>query len=183
MRIYTRTGDDGSTGLFGGSRIGKDDLRIEAYGTLDELNAWLGKLAAHDEAQAVRMQLQAIQSEVFTLGSHLATTDPAWRAKLPALQSNGAEGLEAWMDELESTLPELTSFVLPGGSPAVADAHLTRVVCRRAERRCVALHKMEPIDPQGLAYLNRLSDALFVLGRWIAHDSGISEIPWTPSNT
>jgi len=181
MRIYTRTGDDGSTGLFGGARIGKDDLRIEAYGTLDELNAWLGKVSTHEAASSLRTQLQAIQSEIFTLGSHLATTDPQWKSKLPALNPTGPEGLESWMDELESHLPELTSFVLPGGHPAAADAHLARTVCRRAERRCVELHRVEPMESLGLAYLNRLSDALFILGRWLAHTTGSEEIPWTPA--
>lgn len=182
MRIYTRTGDDGSTGLFGGARIGKDDLRIEAYGTIDELNAWLGKVATHDACEPLRMQLQAIQSELFTLGSHLATTDPQWASKLPALNPQGPDGLEAWMDELESSLPELTSFVLPGGHTAAADAHLARTVCRRAERRCVQLHRVEAIDPLGLAYLNRLSDALFMLGRWLTHATGSPEIPWKPND-
>ncbi len=181
MRIYTRTGDDGSTGLFGGSRIGKDDLRIEAYGTLDELNAWLGKVATHDAASPLRTQIQAIQSEVFTLGSHLATTDAAWKARLPSLNPSGPEGLEAWMDDLESALPELSSFILPGGHPAAADAHVARTVCRRAERRCVALHRLEPVDTLGLAYLNRLSDALFVLGRWLAHTTNSEEVPWSPA--
>jgi len=181
MRIYTRTGDDGSTGLFGGARIGEDDLRIEASGTLDELNAWLGKVATHEAASSLRTQLQAIQSEIFTLGSHLATTDPQWKSKLPALNPTGPEGLESWMDELESHLPELTSFVLPGGHPAAADAHLARTVCRRAERRCVELHRVEPMESLGLAYLNRLSDALFILGRWLAHTTGSEEIPWTPA--
>ena len=181
MRIYTRTGDDGSTGLFGGARIGKDDLRIEAYGTLDELNAWLGKVATHEAAAPLRTQIQAIQSEVFTLGSHLATTDPQWKSKLPALNPSGPEGLEAWMDELEASLPELTSFVLPGGHPSAADAHVARTVCRRAERRCVELHRVEEMETLGLAYLNRLSDALFILGRWLVHATKSEEIPWTPT--
>ena len=180
MRIYTRTGDDGSTGLFGGARIGKDDLRIEAYGTLDELNAWVGKLATHPSAQPVHAKLQEIQSELFTMGSHLATTDPNWLAKLPALRPDGPEDLEGWMDELEAGLPALTSFVLPGGHPAAADAHLARTVCRRAERRCVALHRIDAVDPLILRFLNRLSDALFMLGRWLAHETNTPEIPWTP---
>lgn len=181
MRIYTRTGDDGSTGLFGGARIGKDDLRIEAYGTVDELNAWIGKLATHAAAAPLRMQLQAIQSELFTLGSHLATTDPNWATKLPAMDPKGAEGLESWMDELESALPKLTSFVLPGGHPAAADAHVARTVCRRAERRCVSLRRETNVDPVGLTYLNRLSDALFMVGRWLTHATGSEEIPWKPN--
>ena len=181
MRIYTRSGDDGSTGLFGGARIGKDDLRIEAYGTLDELNAWVGKVATHASATEVNATLQTIQSELFTLGSHLATTDPQWQQKLPALNPKGAEELEVWMDDLEQELPELTSFVLPGGHPAAADAHVARTVCRRAERRCVALHRVDPLDPAGLVYLNRLSDALFILGRWLIHKNGAKENPWKPA--
>ena len=181
MRIYTRTGDDGSTGLFGGARIGKDDLRIEAYGTLDELNAWIGKVASHDASASMQVKLQQIQNELFTLGSHLATTDLQWKAKLPKMNPQGPDELESWMDEMEVSLPELTSFVLPGGHPAACDAHVARTVCRRAERRCVALHRVEPIEELGLAYLNRLSDALFILGRWLAHDTGTSEIPWVPS--
>ena len=182
MRIYTRTGDDGSTGLFGGARIGKDDLRIEAYGTIDELNAWVGKIATHEAAEPLRMPLQAIQSELFTLGSHLATTDPQWAAKLPALNPHGAEGLESWMDELEAGLPALSSFVLPGGHPAAADAHVARTVCRRAERRCVSLNRETKVDPLGLTYLNRLSDALFMVGRWLTHATGNHDIPWKPND-
>ena len=180
MRIYTRTGDDGSTGLFGGDRVGKDDLRIEAYGTVDELNSWVGRLGTHDAARPLRPMLLDIQRELFTLGSHLATTDASWRAKLPHLHADGAEQLERWMDDLEEALPELSSFVLPGGHVANADAHLARVVCRRAERRCVTLHKLEALDPAGLAYLNRLSDALFVVARWLSVETGSPEIPWNP---
>ena len=182
MRIYTRTGDDGSTGLFGGARIGKDDLRIEAYGTIDELNAWIGKVAAHEVTSPLRKQLEIIQNELFTLGSHLATTDPKWAAKLPKLNPQGADGLESWMDELESDLPALKSFVLPGGHPAAADAHIARTVCRRAERRCVALQRASEIDPMGLTYLNRLSDALFMVGRWLIYVTGSQEIPWKPQD-
>jgi cob(I)alamin adenosyltransferase len=180
MRIYTRTGDDGRTGLFGGERVGKDDLRIEAYGTVDELNAWMGRLATHDLASSLRPTILSIQSELFTLGSHLATTDPVWRSKLPAMDPEGPDKLEAWMDRLEEGLPELSNFVLPGGHIACADAHLARVVCRRAERRCVALHRVDPMDPLGLSYLNRLSDALFIVSRWLAVETGSEEIPWNP---
>lgn len=182
MRIYTRTGDDGSTGLFGGARIGKDDLRIEAYGTIDELNSWLGKLLTHGAVAPMSTSLQSVQSELFTLGSHLATTDPQWASKLPPLDDEGSQKLESWMDQMEAELPELTSFVLPGGHPAAADAHVARTVCRRAERRCVALNGEEPLVEGALAYLNRLSDALFVLGRWIAHQTGTPEIPWNPKD-
>ena len=180
MRIYTRTGDDGTTGLFGGSRIGKDELRIEAYGTLDELNAWIGKVRSHDIATPHRDALLDIQGELFTLGSHLATTDDKFRDQLPPLNPQGVASLEAWMDGMDEELPPLKTFILPGGTGADSDAHLARVVCRRAERRCVALHKVEAMDAKGLAYLNRLSDALFLLGRWIAAKAGHGDTPWTP---
>ena len=181
MRIYTRTGDDGTTGLFGGRRIGKDDLRIEAYGTVDELNAWLGKVATHDVAAPCREHLQTMQNELFTLGSHLATTDEGMQKKLPGLDPEGSTKLERWMDAWEAQLPPLTNFVLPGGHPSAADAHVARTVCRRAERCCVALHRAEPIDPRGLTYLNRLSDALFVLGRWLSHETGVGDKVWVPN--
>ena len=180
MRIYTRTGDDGTTGLFGGSRIGKDELRIEAYGTLDELNAWIGKVRSHDIATPHRDALLGIQGELFTLGSHLATTDDKLRDQLPPLNPQGVASLEAWMDGMDEELPPLKTFILPGGTGADSDAHLARVVCRRAERRCVALHRVEAIDPLILRFLNRLSDALFMLGRWLAHETSTPEIPWTP---
>ena len=183
MRIYTRTGDDGSTGLFGGSRIGKDELRIEAYGTLDELNAWIGKVRSHSVVADHDELLLEIQGELFTLGSHLATTEEQWKAKLPALDPQGVEKLESWMDGMDKELPELKSFVLAGGDGASADAHVARVVCRRAERRCVALHRNEAIAPEGLAYLNRLSDALFVLGRWIGMKTGHGDVAWNPRQT
>ena len=181
MKVYTRKGDEGQTGLLGGTRVPKHHPRIEAYGTLDELNAWIGKVASHDASVSMQVKLQQIQNELFTLGSHLATTDLQWKAKLPKMNPQGPDELESWMDEMEVSLPELTSFVLPGGHPAACDAHVARTVCRRAERRCVALHRVEPIEELGLAYLNRLSDALFILGRWLAHDTGTSEIPWAPS--
>ena len=127
-------------------------------------------------------QLEIIQNELFTLGSHLATTDPKWAAKLPKLNPQGADGLESWMDELESDLPALKGFVLPGGHPAAADAHIARTVCRRAERRCVALQRASEIDPMGLTYLNRLSDALFMVGRWLIYVTGSQEIPWKPKD-
>ena len=182
MKIYTGTGDQGETGLFGGQRVKKNIPQVEAYGTIDELNAWIGKIATHDAAEPLRMPLQAIQSKLFTLGSHLATTDPQWAAKLPALNPQGAEGLESWMDELESGLPALSSFVLPGGHPAAADAHVARTVCRRAERRCVSLNRETKVDPLGLTYLNRLSDALFMVGRWLTHATGNHDIPWKPND-
>lgn len=181
MRIYTRTGDDGTTALFGGNRVAKDDLRIEAYGTLDELNAFVGALADHAVLQASPEDgqlLGQIQIDLFNLGSHLATTDEAMRVHLPALPEERAGELEAWMDAATAGLPELRNFILPGGHPAVSAAHLCRVVSRRAERRVVALARVEPVDPVIGQYLNRLSDWFFVLSRVLAARAGAPEVYW-----
>jgi len=183
MRIYTRTGDDGTTALFGGARLSKDDLRIEAYGTLDELNAFVGALADHAPVQADAEDaalLRQIQVDLFNLGSHLATTDEEMRVHLPALPAEREAAMEAWMDLRTGALPELRNFILPGGHPAVSAAHLCRVVSRRAERRVVALARAEPIDPAVGRYLNRLSDWFFVLARVLADRAGAAEVYWTP---
>ena len=155
MRIYTRTGDDGTTGLFGGSRIGKDDLRIEAYGTLDELNAVLGRVGTHPSVAPWSAHLTRIQGDLFAMGSHLATTDPAFAEKLPALDPDGDAKLEAWMDEMEASLPALTTFVLPSGPASAVDAHVARTVCRRAERRCVALNRAGTHRPFDVAAIEQ----------------------------
>ncbi|MEY5044064.1 MAG: hypothetical protein RJA19_1291 [Bacteroidota bacterium] len=183
MRIYTRTGDDGTTALFGGARLSKDDLRIEAYGTLDELNAFVGALADHAAVQADTEDaalLRQIQVDLFNLGSHLATTDAAMRVHLPALPAEREAAMEAWMDRRTAALPELRNFILPGGHPAVSAAHLCRVVSRRAERRVVALARAEAVDPAVGRYLNRLSDWFFVLARVLADRAGAAEVYWTP---
>ena len=182
MRIYTRTGDDGSTGLFGGARIGKDDLRIEAYGTIDELNAWIGKIATHDAAEPLRSPLQAIQSELFTLGSHLATTDPQWAAKLPALNPQVPKDSSlGWTNLNRACLRSPASCCLAGIPPPRTP--MWRAPCvAGAERRCVSLHRETKLDPVGLTYLNRLSDALFMVGRWLTHATGNHDIPWKPND-
>lgn len=182
MKIYTRKGDDGSTGLLGGARVPKHHLRIESYGTIDELNAHLGMLIDLAGEHGPRDMLLRIQDRLFTLGSHLAT-DPehAGKMKLPELSLDDVSALEYAMDNMDETLPEMRNFVLPGGHPVVSQCHVARCVCRRAERLVVALHEHEPVDACILTYLNRLSDYLFVLSRWWSMTLGAEERPWRPS--
>ena len=182
MRIYTRTGDDGTTGLFGGNRVPKDDLRIESYGTVDELNSLIGKLLEHSEMRDHVGFFREIQADLFTIGSHLATVDEKMREKLPSLNPNSIKNFENWMDEANEKVPQLRNFLLPGGHPSVADAHVARSVCRRAERRVVALSRVESIDSEIVKYLNRLSDLLFTTARLLSHISGTDEIEWKVAN-
>lgn len=180
MRIYTRTGDDGTTSLFGGQRLSKDDLRIEAYGTLDELNVHIGALGAHDAVANSEdaLLLSTIQSDVFSWGSHLATVDPEMAKHLPPVPTSRVVEMEAWMDAKNDQLPPLSQFILPGGHAAVLAAHQCRVVCRRGERRVIALGRNAAI-PEGLiAYLNRLSDLFFVWSRHLHVVTNTPEIPW-----
>jgi cob(I)alamin adenosyltransferase len=178
MKIYTRGGDKGRTGLLGGTRTGKDDPRIEAYGTVDELSAQLGLADGLDEAGELSPLLRAIQRELFSLGAHLASPDPA-AASLPPLDPAGPAQLEAWIDRMEEDLPPLTQFILPGGSSQGAALHLARTVCRRAERRVVALTGAGLNVSEGIiVYLNRLSDFLFVAARWANRRAGAHEEPW-----
>ncbi len=180
MKIYTKKGDDGSTSLFGGTRLSKDDARIEAYGTVDELNAFLGQLADQVGAD-VQIELRQIQSLLFNLGACLATVQGKESpARLPSPDDTAM--LEDRIDEMESGLPDLRNFILPGGHPTVSAAHICRTVCRRAERRVVHLSNAVPVDPAIVVYLNRLSDYLFVLGRKLASDVGASEVPWINRN-
>ncbi|MFW5947056.1 MAG: cob(I)yrinic acid a,c-diamide adenosyltransferase [Gemmatimonadota bacterium] len=177
-RIYTRTGDQGETGLFGGGRVPKSHPRVAAYGTVDELNAGLGWVLAHLHDDALRARLTAIQADLFALGAHLATPPGArTRDHLPELPGDRVPELEAWIDEAESELEPLKSFILPGGSPAGAALHLARTVCRRAERAVVAL-AAEEIEPEITVYLNRLSDLLFVWARLVNRRAGAPETAW-----
>ncbi|MGA0434318.1 MAG: cob(I)yrinic acid a,c-diamide adenosyltransferase [Flavobacteriales bacterium] len=180
MRIYTRTGDDGTTSLFGGSRLDKDAVRIEAYGTLDELNSCMGKFGSHPiilESNDLPF-LRNLQSDIFSWGSHLATVDPEMMTHLPRVPEKRIAAMEEWMDAKNDQLDELKQFLIPGGHVAISDAHQCRVVCRRAERRVIALSRSEKI-PEGLiAYLNRLSDLFFVWSRALHKDLNIPEIPW-----
>lgn len=179
MHIYTKTGDRGETSLYGGSRVSKDDMRIEAIGEVDELNAALGLLLTYalKSAEETKTLLTNIQSELFNIGAELA--NPAKTGKVKAINEEAVAALEHVIDDLEAKLPPLTHFILPGGSPYAAQAHMARAICRRAERRIISLHKQEPLNPQLLAYINRLSDLLFMLARMDNHITGIKETKWS----
>lgn len=177
FKIYTKTGDEGTTGLFGGKRVSKAALRIEAYGTVDELNSNLGLLHDHLSKEDRKANLQRIQKQLFLLGSHLAV-DPSKPMKLPAIKATFISQLEHEIDQMEHELPQLSNFILPGGHPLVSQTHICRTVCRRAERRVVALGQEEAIDSMIIPYLNRLSDYFFVLSRAICQDEEAMEIAW-----
>jgi cob(I)alamin adenosyltransferase len=188
-RVYTRQGDQGQTGLVGGQRVPKDSLRIEAYGTVDELNACLGaarvtvnELAAREPRLAMLGGLMLrVQHELFNLGSILATLPEDVHPRQPRVTEEDITQLERGMDAMNEDLAPLRSFVLPGGSRVDAELHIARTVCRRAERVCVALARVESVPPEAVKYLNRLSDALFVWARWAAHVSGAAETLWEPN--
>lgn len=181
MKIYTRTGDKGETGLLGGERVAKHDARIEAYGTVDELNSHLGLL--RDQApEEHRALLERVQDTLFALGSRLACASDAdaERFKLPHLTEAHVKALEQAMDAMDRELPPMRNFILPGGHPCVSQAHICRTVCRRAERRVVELATQAPTPPLVVEYLNRLSDLLFVLARHIGIRLNVVETPWKP---
>lgn len=178
-RIYTKTGDQGETALFGGRRVPKSDLRVDAYGTVDELNSFVGWLRDSANGDNLRAVLAEVQHRLFTLGAHLAS-DPAKHPPTPDLLPDDVQMLEREIDAMEQVLPPLKNFILPGGHPTVSVCHVCRTVCRRAERLVVALHRSEPVDPLVLQYLNRLSDYFFVLGRRLASDLGAEEVIWNP---
>ena len=177
-KLYTRTGDDGTTSLVGGPRAPKDCERLEAYGTVDELNSWLGLLAASPSVgEARRHSIRIIQNRLFDIGAALATEpESAWQpAQLPV---EAIEAVEHLIDEIDSQLPQVRQFVLPGGHPDAAWANVARTVARRAERRIIALSRVEPVDPAIIRYVNRLSDFLFALSREININNSIDEIFW-----
>jgi cob(I)alamin adenosyltransferase len=177
VKIYTRRGDAGETDLFGAGRVGKDDPRVEAYGEVDETNAALGAALAASAQADVRALGQRIQEELFALGAYLAAPDPGRRA-IPGLDGEAIARLEVAIDAFEKELPALERFVLPGGTAAAAAFHVARTVCRRAERRAVALHRSEALEPEALRYLNRLSDLLFVLARLENRRAGVGDVEW-----
>ncbi|WP_421799535.1 cob(I)yrinic acid a,c-diamide adenosyltransferase [Haliscomenobacter sp.] len=177
FKIYTKTGDKGETGLFGGKRLPKYHLRIEAYGTVDELNAHLGLVRDSLVDEATRDVLKEIQDRLFTIGANLAS-DPDKSMSTPDLLDSDIEALEQQMDQMDAHLPPLKNFILPGGHPSVSFCHIARTVCRRAERQVVALAANEPVEEILLRYLNRLSDYLFVLSRKMAQDLGVEEVSW-----
>ncbi len=180
-RIYTKTGDDGTTGLFGGSRVSKDHLRIHAYGTVDELNSIIGIALTQDMPLDVREQLLAISSELFTVGADLATPlDPPPVYDIPRVVEEHILDLEGHIDAFDAELSPLKNFILPGGTPAAAQLHLARTVCRRAERLTVSLAIHEDLGGFVVRYLNRLSDYLFTAARIVNHRAGIEDTPWRP---
>ncbi|TNE52410.1 MAG: cob(I)yrinic acid a,c-diamide adenosyltransferase [Bacteroidetes bacterium] len=182
FRIYTKTGDAGETALFGGRRVPKSHLRVDAYGTVDELNAFIGLLYDAVEDHAVRKFLHEVQHRLFSIGAYLAT-DPEQTSDIsPDIFPADVQALEAGMDQMDATLPVLSNFILPGGHPPVSLSHVCRTVCRRAERLVVALQQQDPVEPVILQYLNRLSDYFFILARFLGHQAGIPEHIWTPRN-
>jgi cob(I)alamin adenosyltransferase len=188
MKIYTKTGDRGETALFGGSRVPKHNLRIDSYGTVDELNSWMGLIRDQDINSQTKQTIITIQDHLFTIGAILATPpekevlkNGEERLKISKISDDHIHMLEHQMDHMNESLPQMTHFILPGGHPSVSYCHITRTVCRRAERLASALHEKTPIDPQVLKYLNRLSDYLFVLARKLSKDLQAEEIKWIPS--
>ncbi|RPD98660.1 cob(I)yrinic acid a,c-diamide adenosyltransferase [Aureibaculum marinum] len=188
MNIYTKTGDKGQTSLFGGTRVPKYHLRIEAYGTIDELNSYVGLLKDQKIDKSTADTLLKIQNELFTIGAMLATPrdketlkNGKARLNIPKISKEEVDYLEQEIDTMQETLPPMTNFVLPGGHQTVSFCHIARCVCRRAERLTVNLNENETINELILTYLNRLSDYLFVLARKLTYDNEIKEIPWVPS--
>ncbi len=187
MKIYTKTGDKGTTALFGGTRVSKHHIRIDSYGTVDELNSWLGLIRDQEMDAAAQEVLTLIQEKLFTVGAVLAT-DPKKavlkngkeRLNISKIASADIDFLEQKMDEMNEVLPPMTHFILPGGHTTVSYCHIARTVCRRAERLASLLHEKEPFEMNVLSYLNRLSDYLFVLARKLSKDLSANEIKWIP---
>jgi len=187
MKIYTKTGDKGTTALFGGTRVSKHHIRIDSYGTIDELNAWLGLIRDQKIDKHSKELLTVIQDKLFTLGAILAT-DPEKaflksgkeRLNIPKINASDIELLEKEMDAMNQSLPPMTHFILPGGHTTVSYCHIARTVCRRAERMTTQLYEKEPFEENVLSYINRLSDYLFVLARKLSKDLKADEIKWIP---
>jgi len=181
MKVYTKKGDTGETSLIGGKRVSKNDLRIDSYGTVDELNSWIGLVRDHEEIPKGQFeQLIEIQDRLFTIGSLLATQPEGTKMKLPLIYEDDIVFLENAIDEMNESLPPMRHFVLPGGKPILSHCHIARCVCRRAERLTVGLNDESVQYMMAMKYLNRLSDYLFVLSRKIATDLKIEETQWKP---
>lgn len=180
FKIYTKTGDKGSTSLIGGVRVPKNHIRIESYGTVDELNSYMGMVRDSAANTLITEWILEVQDRLFTIGSALATNpDKEVKMKLPDLHEADVIFLEQKIDEMNEQLPEMRSFILPGGNLAASTAHVARCICRRAERICVGIQQEEEVVPELIIqYLNRLSDFLFVLARYIAHINGAEDTPW-----
>lgn len=181
MKIYTRKGDDGTTGLLGGVRVSKHHARIEAYGNVDELNSYIGLIRDLVANSSHADFLVSIQDRLFTIGSHLAV-DPSHQGKmqLPSLSEADVSALETAMDGMDERLAPMKNFVLPGGHATVSHIHIARCICRRAERSVVFLHELSPVETLIMEYMNRLSDYLFTLSRMVAQEFGATETPWIP---
>jgi cob(I)alamin adenosyltransferase len=181
VKIYTRKGDTGETGIWGGRRIGKDEARMEAIGTVDECNATLGLAATQELPRVVADTVKIVQDTLFVVGSELMAPERTGSgASLPRLTGDEVGHLESVIDELDAALPELRNFILPGGTVAAGQLHVARAVCRRAERTVAALRRTEEVSPAVPAYLNRLADLLFVLARYVNFAADVSDIPWAP---
>jgi len=180
MKIYTKKGDKGQTGLIGGTRVPKHSLRIESYGTVDELNSWLGVLRDRAVAAHFKEELIFVQDRLFTLGSLLAADPEKSNMALPQLNEADIKRLEESIDKMETELPPMKNFVLPGGNETVSFCHVARCVCRRAERLVCALDEKTALDPVIIAFLNRLSDYLFVYSRYVSMKLNAEEIAWKP---
>ena len=179
MKIYTKTGDAGETGLFGGVRVKKDDARVEAYGAIDELNAVLGMARSEGLDDDVDALSKVIQSQLFDIGGELASVaDKRDKLTIPLVSETDVAALEAAIDQAETELAPLTTFVLPGGTRAASALHLARTVCRRAERRMITMHTEDAVRPEVLRYVNRLSDLLFTWARLINHRANVPDVPW-----
>lgn len=178
MKVYTKKGDQGTTQLIGGTRVPKSSLRIEAYGTVDELNSYIGLIRDQEVSEEIVKQLLEIQDRLFTMGSQLAADPDASKMKLPEIIEDDVTNLENWIDQMDETLEPMRSFVLPGGHTTVSFCHVARCVCRRAERISVDLNADQALAPILLTYLNRLSDYLFVLSRKLSKDLNAAEHPW-----
>ena len=188
MKIYTKTGDKGTTALFGGTRVKKYNLRIDSYGTVDELNSYIGLIKDQEISEEIKTSLLKIQNELFTLGAMLATPpeketlkNGKERLNIPKVEVNSIQFLENEIDKMDTELPQMTHYILPGGHQAVSFCHIARCVCRRAERLTVELNDEESINDDILKYLNRLSDYLFVLARKLSKDLAVEEIKWIPT--
>lgn len=181
MKIYTKTGDEGFTSLYGGKRVTKNHARIEAYGTIDELNSFIGLLRDQDIAKHYKDFLLVIQTELFSVGAIMATpNDNQKRLNIQKVSPEAITLLENAIDHMDEQLPQMTHFILPGGHPIVSYCHVSRSVCRRAERLAYELNHFEPLDAEVLKYLNRLSDYLFVLARKLSLELKVDEVKWIP---
>ena len=178
MKIYTKTGDNGHTSLFGGKRVSKSNIRIDSYGTIDELNSFMGLVRDQEVNKKREDFLVGLQDKLFSIGSMLAAEPGNTKIKVPGLSDEDTEALEREIDRMEVGLKPLTFFIVPGGHTSVSLCHVARTVCRRAERMVIALNEQEKVEPGIIRYLNRLSDYLFVLSRAMSNELGIEERPW-----